>query len=135
MPANDRSRTLTVLVALITWAGVVGNSEAQTLVESSAEAQFQLDFQVPQSALKSFVPSGWTLNVATRGPAKDANLRVILIERMTINGPEGSPVGDGCNLLVYLTVPVTNPSGENVQLVIGGLTEDGAPGPGRGTPV
>ena len=92
MPANDRSRTLTVLVALITWAGVVGNAEAQTLVESSAEAQFQLDFQVPQSALKSFVPSGWTLNVATRGPAKDANLRVILIERMTINGPEGSPV-------------------------------------------
>ena len=131
MPANDRSRTLTVLVALITWAGVVGNAEAQTLVESSAEAQFQLDFQVPQAALRSFVPSGWTPNVA----AKDANLRVIFIERMTINGPEGSPVGDGSNLLVYLTVPVTNPLGENVQLVSGGLTEDGAPGPGRGTPV
>jgi len=48
----------------------------------------------------------------------------------TINGPEGRPVGDGSNILVYLTVPVTNPEGDNVQLVIGGITEDPADAPG-----
>ena len=74
--------------------------------ESSAEARFQLDLQVPQAALMSFIPSGWTTNVSTRGPATDANLRAIFLERLTINGPEGRPVGDGSNILVYLTVPV-----------------------------
>jgi hypothetical protein len=118
------------LLALGAWIGVVQDATAQTLVESSAEARFQLDLQVPQAALMSFLPSGWTTNVSTRGPAKDANLRAIFIERMTINGPEGRPAGDGSNILVYLTVPATDPTGANVQLVIGGITEDPADAPG-----
>ena len=109
------------LLALGAWIGVVQHAGAQTLVESSAEARFQLDLQVPQAGLMPFIPPGWTTNVSTRGPAKDANLRAIFIERLTINGPEGRPVGDGSNILVYLTVPVTNPEGDNVQLVIGGI--------------
>jgi hypothetical protein len=118
------------LLALGTVATVAQHAGAQTLVESSAEARFQLDLQVPQAALMEFLPSGWTTNISTRGAATDANLRVIFIERMTINGPEGGPVGDGSNLLVYLTVPVTEPTGANVQLVIGGITEDPADAPG-----
>lgn len=114
-------------LALFSTFGVI---EAQTLVESSLEARFQLDLAVPQAALMRMVPAGWTTNVATQGAAKDANLRVIFIERMTINDADGRPVGDGTNLLVYLTVPVTGPSGENVQLVIGGITEDPADAPG-----
>lgn len=118
------------------WMGVVQIAFvpiawAETLVESSAEARFQLDLQVSQAALASFIPPGWTLNVATQGPAKDANLRVIFIERMTINGPDGRPVGDGSNLLVYLTVPAQDADGNSVQLVIGGISADpdDAPGP------
>jgi hypothetical protein len=103
---------------------------AQTLVESSLEARFQLDFAVPQGALQRMLPAGWSTNVATQGAAKDCNLRVIFIERLTINDAEGRPVGDGSNLLVYLTVPATDPSGQNVQLVIGGITEDPADAPG-----
>ena len=118
------------LLGLGAWIVVVQHAGAQTLVESSAEARFQLDMQVPQAGLMPFIPPGWTTNVSTRGPAKDANLRAIFIERLTINGPEGRPVGDGSNILVYLTVPVTNPEGDNVQLVIGGITEDPADAPG-----
>jgi len=103
---------------------------AQTLVESSMEARFQLDLAVPQAALERMLPAGWRTNVATQGPAKDANLRVIFIERLTINDAEGRPVGDGSSSLVYLTVPVTDPDGQNVQLVIGGITEDPADAPG-----
>ena len=123
-------RGVATLLVLGASAAVVQQAHAQTLVESSAEARFQLDLQVPQVALMPFIPSGWTTNVSTRGPAKDANLRVIFIERLTINGPEGRPVGDGSNILVYLTVPVTNPDGDNVQLVIGGITQDPADAPG-----
>jgi hypothetical protein len=119
-----------ILLFLGVCIGVVQNASAETLVESSAEARFQLDLQVPQAALVRHLPRGWKMNVRTEGAAKDANLRVIFIERITINGADGRPVGDGSNLLVYLTVPVTNTAGENVQLVIGGITEDPADAPG-----
>ena len=120
-----------MLLAFAASAGVEQPAAAQNLVESSVETRFQLDLQVPDRALQSFLPSGWTSRVSTRGPAKDANLRAIFIDRITINGPDGSPLGRGSNRLVYLVAPVTNPTGENVQLVIAGLTEDptDAPGP------
>ena len=94
--------------------------------------RFQLDLEVPEAALAGFLPSGWTPNISTQGNAKDANLRAIFIDRVTINGPDGAPVGaSGSSRLVYLVAPVTSPAGANVQLVIGGLTEDptDAPGP------
>jgi hypothetical protein len=70
------------------------------------------------------------LNVATQGPAKDANIRVIFVDRMTINGPDGKPVGKGSSRQAYLASPVKDPSGANAQLVIGGLTDDPADAPG-----
>lgn len=100
------------------------------LVEFSHEARFQLDVQVPQAALNTYLPPGWTSNISAQGNAKDANLRVIFIDRVTINGPDGRPVGKGSNRLVYLAAPVKEPGGANVQLIIGGLTEDPADVPG-----
>jgi hypothetical protein len=103
---------------------------AGKLVEFSNEARFQLDVQVPDAALTPHIPPGWRLNVAAQGAAKDCNLRVIFIDRVTISGPDGRPVGKGSNRLVYLAVPVTEPGGTNAQLIIGGLTEDPADVPG-----
>lgn len=121
-------RTLLVVCAL---ACFVSYADAETLVESSAETRFQLDLHVPDAALATLLPTGWTPNVATQGPAKDANLRVVFIDRLTINGPDGKPVGKaGTNRLVYLVAPVKDASGAAVQLVIGGLTEDSADAPG-----
>jgi hypothetical protein len=106
-------------------------AQAETMVEFSSEARFQLDLHVPDAALNSFLPAGWTPNVATQGAAKDANLRAVFIDRVTINGPDGKPIGKtGSNRLVYLVAPVKDPTGAAVQLVIGGLTEDPADAPG-----
>lgn len=105
-------------------------AHAQSPVESSSETRFQLDFHVPDDALKAYLPAGWTSSVAAQGPAKDCNLRGIFIDRVTINGPDGKPVGKGSNRLVYLVAPVKDPNGASVQLVIGGLTEDPADAPG-----
>ena len=106
-------------------------ASAQTPVESSAEARFQLDVHVPDAAIAALLPMGFALNVATQGAAKDANLRVVFIDRVTINAPDGKPVGKtGSNRLVYLIDPVKDPAGANAQLVIGGLTEDAADAPG-----
>ncbi|HEY6346395.1 MAG TPA: hypothetical protein VIY49_33310 [Bryobacteraceae bacterium] len=114
--------TLVALTAVSGWA--------ETPVEYSSEARFQLDLHVPDEALRAYFPSGFTPNVATQGAAKDANLRAVFIDRVTINGPDGKPVGKGSNRLVYLVAPVKDPSGANAQLVIGGLTEDTADSPG-----
>ena len=105
-------------------------AHAETLVEYSAEARFQLDLHVPDAVLASFLPPGWMPNIAPQGAAKDANLRAVFIDRLTINGLDGKPVGKGSNRLVYLVAPVKDPTGMNVQLVIGGLTEDPADAPG-----
>jgi hypothetical protein len=124
-------RAVYLLIAVCALTTTAKSAAADTLVEYSAEARFQLDFHVPDAALMSCLPAGWTPNVATAGPAKDANLRVVFIDRMTINGPDGKPVGsNGSNRLVYLVAPVKDPSGAAVQLVIGGLTEDMADAPG-----
>ena len=116
--------------ALVVLAVSVAYAGAQTAVEHSSEARFQIDLHVPDAALMTYLPQGFSLNVATQGPAKDANLRAVFIDRVTINAPDGKPLGKGSNRLVYLVVPVKDPSGGNSQLVIGGLTEDSADAPG-----
>lgn len=121
---------LTALGAAGLMLTLAGASSAQTPVEHSTEARFQLDLHVPDAALATFVPQGFTMNVSPQGPAKDANLRVIFIDRMTINAPDGKPLGKGSNRLVYLTVPVKDAAGNNAQLVIGGITEDPSDAPG-----
>jgi len=125
--AVTRSLVLAGLLACF-----AGYAIAENLVETSSEVRFQLDLHVPDAALASYLPAGWTPNIAAQGPAKDANLRAVFIDRLSINGPDGKPLGKtGTNRLVYLVAPVKNPAGEAVQLVIGGLTEDptDAPGP------
>lgn len=89
-------------------AGVLAGSglRGETLAEFSSEARFQLDLHVPDDVIKTLLPPGWTPNVAAQGPAKDANLRAVFIDRVTINGPDGKPVGKGSNRLVYLVAPV-----------------------------
>lgn len=116
-----------VLAAAIAAPTHVG---AQTLLENSAEARFQLDLAVPQTALNAFLPPGFAMNVAAQGPAKDCNLRAIFIDRLSISAPDGKPVGKGSNRLVYLAAPVKDASGANAQLIIGGLTADPSDAPG-----
>jgi len=131
MPVGSVSRrAIRVLLATGALAGLAWDASAQTLVEYSAETRFQLDLHVPDAALMALLPGGWTPNMATQGAAKDANLRAVFIDRLTVNGPDGKPVGRGSNRLVYLVAPVKDPGGANVQLVIGGLTEDPADAPG-----
>ena len=71
---------------------------AQTAVESSAETRFQWDLQVPAAALAAYLPPGWTSNIAAQGAAKDCNLRLVFIDRVTVNGPDGRMVAVLCDV-------------------------------------
>jgi hypothetical protein len=121
------------VLALAAACGAVAISAvvtAQAPVEFSAEARFQLDLHVSEGALATMLPSGFTPNVAAQGPAKDCNLRAIFVDRLTVNGPDGKPVGKGSGRFVYLAAPVKDPTGANAQVVIGGLVDDPADAPG-----
>jgi len=110
----------------------IGQASAETFVEHSAEVRMQLDFVVPDAALKAFLPAGFEPSVATSGPAKDCNLRMIFIDRVDITKQDGSPAAPGSNQLVYLAVPIKQPSTNTTgQMLIFGLTADpkDAPGP------
>jgi hypothetical protein len=69
-------RGVMIIYALVCLAGYAG---AETLVENSAEARFQLDVHVPDAALMALLPQGWSPNVAAQGAAKDANQRLVFI--------------------------------------------------------
>src|SRR5215475_9875775 len=114
-------------LALATAGGAAGRARAETFVEQNAEFRMQLDFVVPDAALRKFLPTGWEPNIATQGPAKDCNLRLIFID---ITGADGAPVGS--SRLVYLAIPVKQTGTTTVgQMIIAGLTTDpkDAPGP------
>jgi hypothetical protein len=115
-------------------AGAVGGTaqyaSAETLVENSAEFRFQLDFHVNDAALQKLLPSGWETVIATQGPAKDANLRVIFIDRVDVTNPDNTP--KTTDQLVYVAIPVKQTGTNNAgQMIIGGLVSDAkeAPGP------
>jgi hypothetical protein len=119
-----------MLGALACGAGL-GGARAESLLEFSAETQMQLDFHVPDAALAAMLPAGFEPNVATAGPAKDANLRMVFIDRGDITGPDNKPLGRGSNQLVYLIIPIKQVATGTVgQLVLAGITADPADAPG-----
>lgn len=131
MSAGLLRGTVRCLLIAFVLATLATGARAQTAVESSLETRFQLDFHVSDAVLQTYLPQGWTSMVATQGPAKDCNIRVVFIDRLTVNGPDGKPLGTmGSNRLAYLVAPVKDANGEAVQLVISGLTEDPADAPG-----
>ena len=121
---------LAAVLAALAIGGSIAQASAETLVEQSSEARMQLDFHVPDAALKSMLPAGWEPNIAAAGAAKDANLRMIFIDRINVTAPNGAPSGSG--QLVYLAIPIKQASTNTVaQMLIDGLTSDSkeAPGP------
>src|SRR3981081_3459054 len=131
LPLREEGDCMTTIFLRVGLAAMMaGALTAETMVEHSSEARFQLDLKVPDAAIMPMLPPGFTMNVAAQGAAKDCNLRAVFIDRVTINGPDGKPVGKGSNRLAYLVAPVKDATGATAQLVIGGLTEDPADAPG-----
>ena len=127
---KSSAAALASLLAACAMGGLVRAADAQTLLQQSAEARMQIDFHVPDAALKAMLPAGVEPAVATTGAAKDANLRMIFIDRIAVTAPDGAPVGSG--QMVYLAIPIKQ-AGTNAvaQMLIYGLTGDpkDAPGP------
>jgi hypothetical protein len=118
-------------ITLATFAGPASVANAQTLIEQSAEVRMQLDLAVPPQALKALLPDGWEPFVATAGPAKDCNVRLIFVDRVDITAPDGAPVGT--EQMVYFAAPIKKTGSNEMagQMVIDGITSNpkAVPGP------
>src|SRR5258705_9589403 len=109
------------LTALVILSFVAPAARADTIIEQNVEHRFQLDFHVPDAALKKMLPQGWEAVIATAGNAKDANLRMIFIDRVAILGPDAKPRGS--TQMVYLPIPLKQtPGGAAGPMIIAGLT-------------
>ena len=128
MPGINSWTRIIALVALVVASPL---ALAQSVVEQAAEYRFQLDFRVNDAALAKMLPAGWETVIATQGPAKDCNLRMIFIDRMAIMGADGKPAPRATARLVYLAIPVKETAtGTAGQMIIHGLTEHAADSPG-----
>jgi hypothetical protein len=117
------------LLAAGAMGGIAQPAAAQTAVENSAEFRFQLDFHVNDAALQKLLPAGWEPVIATQGPAKDANLRLIFIDRVDVTNPDNTP--KTTDQLVYVAIPVKQTGTSNAgQMIIGGLVSDAKEAPG-----
>ena len=123
------SIALTVIVAAL---GLRSAARAETLVENNVDSRLNLHFRVADAALKSWVPAPWQISPAPGGPAKDANLTVVLLQRLLVLGPDGKPTPGATHRTVALTVPAKNTqTDESAPMVLRVLTTDpqGVPGP------
>jgi hypothetical protein len=127
MLAKSAIAAATLLAVIV---GPTGLARAQTLIEQSAEVRMQLDLAVSGAALKALLPDGWEPFVATSGPAKDCNVRLIFVDRVDINGPDGAPVGT--NQMVYFASPIKKTGSTEMagQMMIHGLTANAKDVPG-----
>src|SRR5262245_46629675 len=98
------------------------SARAETQTENVvAEQRTYLFLSVKTDAAQAFLPQGWTLNPAAMGPAKDANLVLVWIDRKLALTPDGKPLQSGTNRLLVLLVPARNSqTGEAANMVVGG---------------
>ena len=109
----------------------IAAAHAQTVLEQAMEHRYQLDLHVPDAALQKMLPAGWQPDVASSGAAKDANIRLIFIDRIDISDADGKPLGKGSNQVAMFEVPVKSTSGsEKGRMIIAGLSKDASAAPG-----
>jgi len=100
-----------------------------TVIEQAAEYRYQLDLAVNPAALAKFLPAGWEAAPAAQGPAKDCNLRLIFIDRITVTGPDNRATGS--DRLAYLAAPVKQTGGTLTgQMIIAGISQNNPDAPG-----
>jgi hypothetical protein len=116
---------LAPITILVPPAAAQTSAPAGNVLEQSSEYRFQLDLHVNDAALAKMLPAGWVTNAAVQGAAKDANLRLILVDAQNIVGPDNKVLGKGANRIAMLAAPVKSGS-DTGQMILGGISEDSA---------
>ena len=87
-------------------------------------------FKAAEAAVQKFLPEGWELDVATSGPAKDINLRLTFIDRLTAHNAEGKALDPV--RVTTLSIPAKQTGSETrgtLLFLIYSSSAGGGPGP------
>ena len=101
----------------------------EKLVGTYGEVRTILSFKVNDSALQKFVPAGWQSNPVGTGPSKGANVLVVLIDTLTMQGPDGKP-GDPTQAAVLVFLASKTGTEATVPMVFAGLVSSAGNVPG-----
>ena len=118
-------------LALLLMLGAVGGSRAETLVEKVQESRTYLYFKIADEAARRMLPAGWEPQAVPQGPARGANLIVVLIDRLLATDAANRPLVPAVNRLLVVVLPGKDGSGAAGPVVVGGISaaRAGAPGP------
>jgi len=103
---------------------------AEKHVGGNVDVRTVLAFKAPDAAVLKFLPAEWELDVATSGPAKDVNLQVTLIDRLTAQDAEGKALAP--SRIVTLSIPAKKAGTETrgtMLFRIYSSSASGVPGP------
>ena len=95
--------------ALLFTVGLALPVHAETLVERINETRTHLYFKVADSLAHAVLPTGWQAAPVPQGPAKGANLILVLIDRVLATDAERKPLEPATNRLLVLVVPGKDP--------------------------
>jgi len=106
---------------------------AETPIESNVDTRLSVAFSVPDAQLLSWLPEPWRPSAFSGGPAKGANVLLVLIHKLLVQTPDGRPLtASGTEKTVALVVPARRPDASELRFfVIRTYTDDpkGLPGP------
>jgi hypothetical protein len=83
---------------------------AEKYVGSNVDVRTVLALKASDAAVQKCLPEGWELDLATTGPARDVNLRVTFIDRLSAQDAEGKALSPVRN--VTLSIPAKKKGAE-----------------------
>jgi hypothetical protein len=103
---------------------------AEKYVGSNVDVRTILAFKIADAAVQKFLPEDWDLDVATTGPARDVNLRVTFIDRLSGQDAQGKATDPVRN--VTLSIPAKKKGSETRGTMLFAIytsAATGVPGP------
>ena len=119
------------VMALLLLAGVGLPARAETLVEKVWETRTYLYFRIDDTLAQATLPAGWRPVAVPQGPAKGANLILVLIDRLLATDAGDKPVAPATNRLLVAVLPGRDTGSDAAgPVVVGGISAaaEGAPG-------
>ena len=104
---------------------------AETLVEKVNETRTYLYFKIADALAQSILPAGWQPVAVAQGPAKGANLILVLIDRLLATDAQRKPLEPATNRLLVAVLSARDTASDAAgPVVVGGISAEpkGAPG-------
>lgn len=100
----------------------------EKLSGTNQDTRIGLAFKVPDATVRKLLPAGWEANPPTSGPARGANLNVVLVDSVSAQDAEGKPVTPNRGIAVVIPAKKTGSDAAGPMVVAGLFAPHYAPG-------